>query len=585
MGHYQNFKSVIYCIAQSMADVTAEDLQTQINFFQQYVGVDKVYLEPYRDDLLVSREQLSMCKKLFAENGIEVAAGITTTRSNLTADDSKRQRLFNTYCYTSPAMRQHLKDTIEYIASQFDELIIDDFFFTQCTCEDCQAEKGDRSWQDFRTAKMVEVSRNLVLDPARTINPDMKITIKFPNWAESYQETGYNPEIQKDLFDMIYTGTETRHASYTDQHLPRYLSYSLMRYMENTAPGRNGGGWFDPYQCYPIDCYLEQAYLTVLSQPKEVMMFCWPSLYQNKLVTPMKLQLTRLDEMMSKTGACVGLPVYLPHHAQGEDHLEDYLGMAGIPFEPMPDFPVDQSAVFLTAAAACDPEIIATLRTFVNTGGKAIVTSGFVRLMLGKGLEEMTSIRYRGRFLTADAYHYPGEGHSTRFATACPDVTFPLLEHRNNATWSLLNASHNDLSTTIFSIDTYGKGQLYCLNVPDDFSRIRDLPQPVLTAIRQFMSVNGIWLDAPADISLFTYRNDTVAIYSYAASGAHPETVRLHVRGNAEELLALEPETTTRGHRLLPKWKTAEETVFELTNDPGSFRFFRLIWNELPRTN
>lgn len=84
-----------------------------------------------------------------------------------------------------------------------------------------------------------------------------------------------------------------------------------MRYMENLAPGRNGGGWFDPYQCYPMDCYLEQAYLTVLSRPREVMMFCWGSLYNNKLATPMGLQLARLDKLLSKAG-CVRRAPLLP---------------------------------------------------------------------------------------------------------------------------------------------------------------------------------------------------------------------------------------------------------------------------------
>jgi hypothetical protein len=188
-GHYQNFKSVIYCIAQSMADVTAEDLQTQINFFSNMSELIKSTLN-HIVMIFWSAGNSCRCARNCSLRTALRSRQAYDTRSNLTADDSKRQRLFNTYCYTSPAMRQHLKDTIEYIASQFDELIIDDFFFTQCTCEDCQAEKGDRSWQDFRTAKMAEVSRNLVLDPARTINPDMKITIKFPNWAESYQETG-----------------------------------------------------------------------------------------------------------------------------------------------------------------------------------------------------------------------------------------------------------------------------------------------------------------------------------------------------------------------------------------------------------
>lgn len=77
------------------------------------------------------------------------------------------------------------------------------------------------------------------------------------------------------MFDKIYTGTETRNTAHTDQHLPRYLSYSIMRYMEHVAPGRNGGGWFDTYSCWPIDCYLEQGYLTALSRPQEITLFQW----------------------------------------------------------------------------------------------------------------------------------------------------------------------------------------------------------------------------------------------------------------------------------------------------------------------
>ena len=42
MGHYQNFKTVIYCTSQSMVGISAEALQRQIDFFQKYVGVDKV---------------------------------------------------------------------------------------------------------------------------------------------------------------------------------------------------------------------------------------------------------------------------------------------------------------------------------------------------------------------------------------------------------------------------------------------------------------------------------------------------------------------------------------------------------------
>lgn len=81
MGHFQNFKTVIYCTSQSMVSISMESLQRQIDFFQKYVGVDKVYLEPYRDDCLIPREQLARCINLFHKNNIEVAGGITTTIS------------------------------------------------------------------------------------------------------------------------------------------------------------------------------------------------------------------------------------------------------------------------------------------------------------------------------------------------------------------------------------------------------------------------------------------------------------------------------------------------------------------------
>ena len=70
------------------------------------------------------------------------------------------------------------------------------------------------------------------------MNPNCKIIIKFPNWVESYQEAGYDPAVQRHIFDGIYTGTETRNTKATDQHLPRYLSYSLVRLLENYAPGK-----------------------------------------------------------------------------------------------------------------------------------------------------------------------------------------------------------------------------------------------------------------------------------------------------------------------------------------------------------
>ncbi|MDR2418237.1 MAG: hypothetical protein LBD79_04210 [Treponema sp.] len=602
MGAYKNFSLAVYCPAQWVAQATEQSLQEEFAFFRRYVDIDKVYLETYRS-IAAPKEKIELCKRFFTDNSIAFAGGITTTCNDLGEADQKRQRLFNTFCYSNGAMREHLKKMVEYTAEQFDEFIIDDFFFSQCRCEDCQNEKGKRSWEEFKLAKMKEVSETIVLGPAKKVNPKVHVIIKYPNWVESFQETGYNPAEQIPLFDSIYTGTETRHPSQTDQHLPRYLSYSIMRFMENAAPGRNGGGWFDPYECYPIDCYLEQAYLTAFSKPRELMLFCWPSLFNNKVITPLGFRLHQIDEVMSSLGKPIGVPVYLPHNAQGEDHLEDYLGMLGIPFEPAPLFPEHAATVFLTVQALHDKDIIAKLTRYVNQGGKAIVTSGFMRASLAarNGIETLSSLRDRGRRIeNAREYHItrPGAGMQPQIhQIAAVAVNFPLLEHRNNASWSLLNAGNGGQHGSILTRDTFGKGELITLAVPDLFSGLRNLPEAALFRIRcEFQSAGtaagDVLIELPegsgAMVSLFIYDNKTFGLYSYTGGGSHvpdayaPELVRVHVRGSGAVTAipftgnALRGGATApAGEAITPLYQNAEEQVFDLRLDPGDFVFYR----------
>ena len=521
--YYKNFKTVTYCVAGWVNHITEEELREQADFLQKYVGIDKIYLETYRDEF-AKKEQLDMFKRVMKEYGIEVSGGITTVTPDLNESDKKRQRLFNTFCYCNEPMRTRLKEISEYTASQFDEFIIDDFFFTQCQCEDCIREKGERSWEEFRLEKMLEVSRNLIIGPAKKVNPKVHIIIKYPNWRESFAQTGYNPGQQPEIFDSIYTGTETRHGAQTDQHLPRYLSYSLMRYFESVAPGRNGGGWFDPFDCDRIDTYLEQAYLTAFSKPKEIMMFCWPALAGNKRATPLGFMYKQLDAIVGQLGEPVGLKTYLPFNSQGEDHLEDFIGMIGVPMEPVCEFPAfsevggagvkaGTNKVLLTASALKDEKIISKIEAFVKAGGNVIVTSGFVIGALKKWPEhlgQLTGVSYRERTLTADEFHYNIHGnYRTAYTKGSVPVTFSSIEHRNNATWSVMNAGHGEYHESILCYDTYGKGRLTILTVPDMPSKLYDLPVEVLTQIRQELDVCGVTIDGGAGISLFAYDNKT----------------------------------------------------------------------------
>jgi len=589
LGRYKNFKLVLYCTAQNMVNLPEKALRKQLGFFETYCGCDKVYLEPYRDGLTIPEEQLQMLIGVFNECGIEVSGALTTTCNNLSPEDRDKYRMGGTYCYVNKTMREHLVKTVEYTAKHFDEIIIDDWFFTTCTCDECREAKGGRSWEDFRTALLAEVSRDLIIAPAKLVNPNCRIIVKYPNWSEAYQESGYDPDRQRMIFDQIYTGTETRNTPESDQHLPRYLGYSLTRLLENYAPGRNGGCWFDPYGCSPIEVFLEQAYVSAFAKPKELTLFCWGSLYKNRVITPLGLQLDIIDHFLGDAGSCVGTPCYLPPMAQGEDHLEDFFGMIGVPLEPIPEFPASAKAVFLTIQAHKDPDVILKLEQFVASGGTAVVTSGFMIQALGNGIEQMTSIRYQSRRFRTNCFREGGV-ISTWESRSHHAMTFPLLEHRNNTTWTLAKAVVGEENYPVVLIDHYGKGKLITISVPDEFGLMYDLPADILNVIRdQFTDVTPFALRGPGQASLFAYDNDVFAFYRYVDGNLTRGAYSIAVKGYADSLTSLtfpntdiKPSRVSNGASGYAFMESQNpETTFDLfAAQPGDLCFYKINWSD-----
>lgn len=584
MGHYENFRAAIYCTAQTLSAIDGQRLEREWEFLEKYVGVDKVYLETFRNGTLVPEGQIRMIRDFFQSHGVETAGGITAVTPDLSEEDGKRQRLFSTFCYSNKGMRDKLKEVAEYTAGLFNSFILDDFFFTSCTCEDCIRERGNRSWSEFRAEKMREVSENLVIGPAKRINPEVKITIKYPDWRESWHETGYIPEIQRKLFDFIYTGTETRNTAHTDQHLPRYLSYSLMRYMENVAPGRNGGGWFDTYSCWPMDCYLEQAYLTAFSRPEEITLFQWGDLFENRLVTPLSIQLSKIDRILNEAGNPVGTPVYLPFGSCGENHLEDHLGMQGAALEPVPDFPWEAPVIFLTAAAFADREIMEKLERYLMQGGTAVVTSGFVREAPEEKWKRLSSIRLTGRKLSAERFQITDD--PAGYYEGKEPVQFDELQFCNNASWSFLNAGTGDSHSSILLMDTFGRGKLFTLAVPDVFADLSRIPVPAMDMVRRVLTSGRIYISG-RNVSIFTYDNGVFVLYCYAGGDSVPEDITVHLLENAEgraDGQAYELEALKDGRRIsLTKrfcrhesWTDLEMTA-QIRVLPGEFAAFRVI--------
>ncbi|MGD2095599.1 MAG: hypothetical protein PVH77_11380, partial [Phycisphaerales bacterium] len=137
--NYQNFDVAVYARAYEVREMGETSwLEPRWNEISRQVKVDKVYLETHRDMIIVDEETIHKAKKFFEEKGIRTAGGIT-----LTVNERNR---FETFCYTSAEHRKKVKEIIEHTARLFDEVILDDFFFTNCKCESCIKAKGNKSW-------------------------------------------------------------------------------------------------------------------------------------------------------------------------------------------------------------------------------------------------------------------------------------------------------------------------------------------------------------------------------------------------------------------------------------------------------
>ncbi|MEK5466383.1 permease [Paenibacillus sp. FSL R7-0210] len=595
MPDYSNFKVALYFTTRCISNFdSVESLRRGFDFFEKHLNCSKVYLETHRDDMDMSREQLEAMKQFFLGKGIAVSGAITTTLMKTTLSKPLRnetgvfgsggtifgsqaepveegyKRSCTTLCYTNEEELLKLEDMVRFSASVFDEVIIDDFFFTNCTCPSCIKAKGDRSWADFRLQLMTDVSENVVMRAAKAVNPKVNMIIKFPDWYEAYQETGYNPETQAGIFDEIYTGTETRDSNHSAQSLPRYGSYSLMRWLEKLKPGHNAGGWIDSLGSTPhISYFLEQAYLTLFAKGRELTLFCYSWLIDTVQIPALGHELGRLDQVLGAAGNPVGLSAYEPFHARGEDHLYDHLGMAGFALEPAPQFPDSPGLVFISASGAQDPDIMNKLSNHLLNGSDVCITSGFLREMQGKGIEELTSARYTGRKACSNEFVSEGSAFSGSYWSGS-SVLLPVIEYMSNAGDCLVALKKENHWAPVLLRNKYGNGTVYVLTVPDDYVELYQYPAEVLTIMRQhLMGDLKIYLECGGKISVFLYDNDTFILESFADG---EEKVKVHVSGNGRKLVDV------RTGDVLPVfYGRPNESVFEVEVQPLLYRVFKLV--------
>ncbi len=536
---YSNFRLAVYFTVNDVINFSQNpDMSSGWEFFEKHLSTGKVYIETFRAGVFALEKDIKNIKKFFMDRGIQVSGGITTSANAGT-------KRWNLFCFTCREDLEKLEEVIRFTAGLFDEIILDDFFFTDCRCSSCIEAKGDLSWEDFRTKRLAEVSESLVMKPAKEVNPSVKVIIKFPNWYEHYQFTGYNLKDEPSIFDAIYTGTESRDPAATQQNLPRYLSYFIYRYIENTGKGKNRGGWFDSFDCYDPLHYSAQGLLTLLAKSPEITLFCYNMLKDSYNIPVLSDMFEKIDPLLPHLGKPRGISCYKPFNSRGEDYLHNYLGMCGIPFEPCSEYPSDSKDIMLTQSAAADKNIFDRIMTSLSEGARVIFTSGFWNAAPPDKKKYLSSLWLSDRKIDVDRYAYsPKICSYQNYSVNNIPVRFHYAEWATNDMWPVLTGGTGKNNGAILLKQQYSQGELVFWNMPDHNSDLYLIPPEAWNVIRKELCRNFAWVDSCPGICLFLYDNGKAAVYSELE---HPQAVNLYLPGSNGGISGLLSKRAVRG--------------------------------------
>lgn len=596
---FKHFDVAIYTRAQEtkeMADI--EWLESHWEKISPYLHVDHIYLETYRDEILVDGAALEKAKAFFKKKGIKTSGGIT-----LTIHEPSR---FQTFCYSDPEHRKRVKEIAEHTARHFNEIILDDFYFTNCKCHHCIKGKGDQSWTDYRIELLAEAAQSLIINPAKKVNPKVKVTIKYPNWYEHFQGLGFNLEKEPGLFDALYTGTETRDPS-SAQHLQPYLGYLIFRYFEHLKPGANQGGWVDVYGIQNLDRYAEQLWITMFAKAPEITLFNFRDMARpfrpelksdwqctgtsfdyDEMVKPVLqadgtlsdnavyaraagYSLQIVDDVLVYLGEPVAINSYKPFHSLGEDFLHNYFGMIGIPVHLKSQYPSDDKLVLLTETAKYDPEIVQKIKTSLVNGNKVIITSGLLSA-IQEDIADIAELRYTKRKALVKDFKI---GWFPK-VSAEKEMLIPQINYLTNDSWEEISALDETNGWPLLHSASYSEGVLYVLTIPESFTDLYHLPDPVLNGLRRTICPNlYCYLEGPSKISLFMYDNNTVVVESFRDE---PADIALVVDEDVKHIQDCVKQSNLDTGEVIQGWRgrSTGKKRFKAAIKPHSFRVFKL---------
>jgi len=529
-AHANDLKLSVYITAHTVDRLlSSEEGMREAISLMRANGITKVYIEVYRSGLVVDPVLLGEVAAYFKANGFEVVGGIATVPGG--DFGVKQEGKLGWFNWQNPKTPNDLRQVMLDAAPIFDTFIVDDFLCTGDTSLESKSAKGAQSWSAYRRNLLTDLASSVFIEPAKSVNPDIHMIIKYPQWYDRFHMFGYDVESGPKLFDEVWVGTESR-GQFTQRFgfVQPYEGFVNYRWIASLSGDKIGGAWFDHGDCDQLD-FIEQAYQSVLAGAPELVIFNYGSFVNGHPGHHLlRMDLEKLFALAKtiKSSPVIGIPGYKPPHsdAGGDLYIMDFIGMLGIPLIPVSAYPETAKTVFLPTQAASDPKILSKIESSLEQGSRIIMTAGFMaKIQDGEKLANKAGISTPiVESFTADRVLVDGI-ETTLNQPLDLESTFNISEAE-----PVLKAKVE--GKLIPFLTKSADGQIYVLNShtfsEEDFEAVGEvllcprplgiveLPQSWANSIRDIFNEDlGITLDAPTRVTMQPLQNGQVVLHNY----------------------------------------------------------------------
>jgi hypothetical protein len=556
-ARWAHIKTALFFTSEDVENLLAKpaDRQATVEYFAP-LRLSKVYLENASGDAAAVAPLREIAADLRAR-GLEVSGAVVPANRG-------------PLCYNNPEDMALLEGRVRVLAQAVDEIIVDDWLFTTCTCEKCVAERGGESWADYRSRLVAVQSKKHLIDVAKQVNPRATVIIKYPNWYEGHRQNGYDVALQTPQFDGVSVGIETRQRATDEQHIPIYSGYVFQRWIGGDAGPKWRSAWLDNYGMQgDANDYLAEVWQAVLARAPEIIFWCagqlHPPVPASDVYPALCARMGDFDRLAGMLeGPARGIPIHLPLGSTGEYNIFGYLGMIGLPMAPTAAFPADAKAAIFTEHSLRDPQLAAELLARIRAGREVFMSWPLLEdLRAGELGRVMNVIGERGT-ATSSTFRVRDASWDTSPVVADRPFTFPKIEL---STWPYVRSValvREDADFGVLLSTPYMEGTVDVLNLPDNSYDLLRLPEPVLNAVRRvFFDALGVRLVGMGGVALYPFGERQYVLYNMNDTVAK---VALHLPADAplggwRERMNGDPLTVTRTEEGREQWKQAGTEV------------------------